>query len=72
MFSSSFFQIFWLFYVSIMGLLGITIGMDVGVALIHRDWISFLTAFGLAGMTGALCVLGEESRQALVVRRPRP
>jgi hypothetical protein len=61
--SGGFFQAFWLTYIGLIGLLGITIAMDAALAIAVGDMLAALTALGLCAACGALCIVAEETRQ---------
>jgi len=53
--NSSFFQMFWLVFIGLMGLLGISLAMTAGFSLATRDVPSALVATALTGACALLC-----------------
>jgi hypothetical protein len=66
-----FFQMFWIAYIGIMALLAITIALETALAVARHQWSATVMAIVLYGLTVALCVLAEESRQAIASKRQR-
>lgn len=63
MLSEGFFRAFWLTFMGLIGLLGIAIAMDAGMAIAAGDYVATVVALLLCAGCGALCVIAEETRQ---------
>jgi hypothetical protein len=64
MMSQGFFQSFWIAFTGLIGLLGIAIAMDAGMAMAAGDIVASVVALLLCAACGALCVIAEETRHS--------
>lgn len=69
MLSSTFWQTFWIAFISMIGALGIALAMVAGAELAMHDYASVAAAVFMAGGCGALCVMADEARRETVSSR---
>jgi hypothetical protein len=69
MLNSTFWQTFWLVFISMIASLGIALAMVAGAELAVGDYASVVAAVFMAAACGALCIMADEARRETVSSR---